>query len=130
MAKRQHSEEKVASARRSRTPNNDRSLPASSEDDRRQKPAMPSTNEQSGSAGRQTGHGKEEQGKDTGQDRYGQSGFGGKKQESETMGQSSYRQSGPDGGEQPNPKSNRGSGRADRESLDLRQDRDNDKKGP
>jgi hypothetical protein len=42
-------------------------------------PKNPSTEEQSGSAGRKSDTSGEGQSKDTGQDRYGQSGFSGKK---------------------------------------------------
>lgn len=80
--------------------------------DRDQEPAQPSSSEQSGSAGRRTA-GKSDPGKDTGQGRYGQSGFGGK--DGDTMGQEQYKKSGPDGGQDPHPESNHGSGRADRE---------------
>ncbi|HET9474992.1 MAG TPA: hypothetical protein VFO82_13925 [Steroidobacteraceae bacterium] len=100
-----------------------RSLPASSDEQGRPEPALPSSDEQSGSAGRPTVDGKGEQGKDTGQDRYGQSGLGGK-QGVETIGQASYRRSGPDGGQIDNPRSNHGSGRADRDSQDSTSDDD------
>ena len=101
----------------------ERSLPASSDEQGRPEPARPSSDEQSGSAGRPTVDGKGEQGKDTGQDRYGQSGFGGK-QVDETIGQANYRRSGPEGGQIDNPRSNHGSGRADRDSQDSRNDDD------
>lgn len=42
-------------------------------------PAQPSNDEQSGSTGRRTDADLLDQSKDTGQDRYGQSGFGGKR---------------------------------------------------
>ena len=82
---------------------------------RKRDPVRPNPDEQSGSAGRPTGGDPAEQGKDTGQDRYGQSGFGGQ-QERETIGQASYRRSGPDGGQIANPKSNPGPDRADRDT--------------
>ncbi len=45
---------------------------------KKQKPKDPSTEEQSGSAGRQSDTSGDGKSKDTGQDRYGQSGFSGK----------------------------------------------------
>jgi hypothetical protein len=54
--------------------------------------AEPSSTEQSGSAGRVTGSGENEQGQDTGQDRYGQSGFGGEPGQ-QTLDQANYRRS-------------------------------------
>jgi hypothetical protein len=75
--------------------------------------AQPDSNEQSGSAGRNTRKENLGRDKDTGQDRYGQSGLGGK-QSRETVGQKSYRQSG--GPQSPKPDSNRGSGNAEDES--------------
>jgi hypothetical protein len=80
-----------------------------------QVPRQPASEDQSGSAGRRTDENDRGHDKDTGQGRYGQSGLGGK-QERETQGQARYRRSGPDGSEQADSESNRGSGRADRES--------------
>jgi len=85
-----------------------------------QEPPQPDSNEQSGSGGRRTETRDNERSKDTGQDRYGQSGFGGKKGH-ETIGQARYRRSGPEGGEQADPESNQGSGRPD---VDSRGGRD------
>jgi hypothetical protein len=82
------------------------------------KPAQPGSSEQSGSAGRPTTGADGTQGKDTGQDRYGQSGFAGG-QPHETMGQWKYRDSEKPGTSDSKSQSNRGSGRADRESLDY-----------
>ncbi len=87
-------------------------------DEKEQQPAQPSSTEQSGSAGRRVA-GKSDPGKDTGQGRYGQSGFGGKVSR-DTLGQEQFKRSGPDGGQDPEPDSNHGSGRADRESQDYR----------
>jgi hypothetical protein len=80
-----------------------------------EKPVQPDSNEQSGSTGRRTAKGDLEQGKDTGQDRYGQSGLGGKGRAAETNGQASYRQQ-PSGDHE----SNRGSGRVDHEAEEYR----------
>lgn len=55
--------------------------------------------------------GEQERGQDTGQDRYGQSGFAGGEHQ-ETMGQSQYRRSEADGDPESKTKGNRGSGRA------------------
>lgn len=80
---------------------------------------QPPSNEQSGSTGRYTGADKLDQSKNTGQDRYGQSGLGGKV-DSETIGQRKYKK-GKSGGEQSPPEpSNRGSGTADDESEKKR----------
>ena len=79
-------------------------------------PAQPSSEEQSGSAGRRTDAGEGGRSKDTGQGKYGQTGLGGKKQR-ETDGQARYRQSGPDGSDT-KPRSNPGSGRADNQAED------------
>ena len=92
----------------------DRSLPASRDKQGRPKPAQPNSDEQSGSAGRRTDTHEDGRTKDTGQDRYGQSGFGGKEGR-ETMGQSQYRRSNPGGQEAPR-ESNSGSGRPDVDS--------------
>lgn len=79
---------------------------------------QPDSNDQSGSTGRRTGT-HEDGRKDTGQDKYGQSGLGGNRHR-ETSGQTRYRQSGPDGGQQSDPDSNEGSGRPDVDSQDKR----------
>jgi hypothetical protein len=47
-------------------------------DSKRSKPAQPSPEDQSGSTGRRVPEGNEPTGEDSGQDRYGQSGFSGK----------------------------------------------------
>ena len=52
--------------------------------DEQPKPVQPSAGEQSGSAGRPAATDEKTQGKDTGQDHYGQSGFAGGNPESET----------------------------------------------
>jgi hypothetical protein len=82
------------------------------------KPAQAGPSEQSGSAGRPTTGAENAQGKDTGQGRYGQSGFAGG-QPHETMGQWKYRDSEKQGTPDSKSQSNRGSGRADRESQDY-----------
>ena len=82
-------------------------------------PVQPDANEQSGSAGRHTGDGKSSQGKDTGQDRYGQTGFGGGKG-AETAGQASYRDSGSTADPDSKTRSNPGSGRAEHEAEEYR----------
>lgn len=76
-------------------------------------PSQPDPNEQSGSAGRNTSPDKLDQTKDTGQDRYGQSGYGGAKPA--TPGKANYRK--------PKPDSNRGSGRLEHEQEEYRRDR-------
>ena len=81
---------------------------------RKPDPVQPDSNEQSGSTGRHTDKKDLGKDKDTGQDRYGQSGLGGKENR-ETIGQQRYRQA-KSGSEQPTPDSNRGSGRAVDES--------------
>ena len=81
---------------------------------------QPDSNEQSGSTGRRTDKKDLGKDKDTGQDRYGQSGLGGKTNR-ETAGQQSYRQT-PSGNEQRKPDSNRGSGRAVDESEKRHKD--------
>lgn len=78
------------------------------------KPSQPSSDEQSGSAGRRTDVKDSGRSKDSGQDRYGQSGVGGE-HDHETQGQTKYRESGADGKPKGEHDSNRGSGRADRE---------------
>jgi len=84
-------------------------------------PKQPNSNDQSGSTGRRTDTHENGRKTDTGQDKYGQSGFGGK-QGSETSGQSRYRKSGPDGGDQADPESNEGSGRPDVDSQSPDED--------
>lgn len=82
---------------------------------RKQDPVQPESNEQSGSTGRRTDKKDLGKDKDTGQDRYGQSGLGGTENR-ETDGQRSYRKT-ESGGEQARaPDSNTGSGRAEDES--------------
>ena len=78
-------------------------------------PPQPNTNEQSGSTGRRTETEEKGRGADTGQGRYGQTGFGGK-HDHETDGQKWYRKSGPDGGRNADTDSNEGSGRPDVDS--------------
>lgn len=92
----------------------------------KQQPKQPSTEEQSGSAGRRTTNpgGQNGQGKDTGQGRYGQSGLGGE-HDTGTAGETSYQDS-PDGSDQPVPKSNQGSGRSDQVPEDQRRTRGKD----
>lgn len=81
-------------------------------------PAQPSSSDQSGSAGRSTESAKHSQGKDSGQNRYGQSGFvGGEPRE--TMGQWKYRDSEKQGTPDSKSQSNRGSGRADAETQEY-----------
>lgn len=84
-------------------------------------PSQPSANDQSGSTGRPTGGPETGPGKDTAQDRYGQSGCGGK-QDAETMGQASYRDSDKGLGAAGKSHSNHGSGRSDQEPEDKRRD--------
>jgi hypothetical protein len=72
--------------------------------------AQPDSTEQSGSAGRNTDAAAITQKKDTGQDRYGQSGLGHK----------APRESGSDGAKNGSVDSNRGSGRADRDETTHR----------
>jgi hypothetical protein len=87
-----------------------------------QKPVQPNTNEQSGSTGRPTAAPNGGSNRNSGQDRYGQSGGGGKA-DRETEGQTKYRESGSDGSARrpggaavrEDRGSNQGSGRADRE---------------
>jgi hypothetical protein len=76
-------------------------------------PNQPSPDEQSGSAGRNTETDKLDQGKDTGQDRYGQSGVAGKAVQ-ETPGQANYAENGCE--RETEGESNQGSGRTDHES--------------
>lgn len=82
---------------------------------RKQDPAQPDSNEQSGSAGRRTDKKDLGKDKDTGQDRYGQSGLGGKV-DRETNGQQRYRETGSGAGQRRKPGSNPGSGIAEDES--------------
>jgi hypothetical protein len=71
---------------------------------------QPDSNEQSGSTGRRTAEKDLAKDKDSGQDRYGQSGAGGRKGPGETDGQNKYRKT-PSGSEHRNPPpSNPGSG--------------------
>lgn len=77
---------------------------------------QPDSNEQSGSTGRRTAKKDLAKDKDTGQDRYGQSGAGGSKGSGETAGQRKYRNT-PSGSEQSRPPaSNPGSGSGPDES--------------
>jgi hypothetical protein len=80
----------------------------------RVEPVQTDSNEQSGSTGRHTGVDEIAQGKDTGQDRYGQSGCGGN-DDTETIGQAAYRKSGSDSEQERRSENNDGSGRADHE---------------
>jgi hypothetical protein len=80
---------------------------------RKHESVQPNSNDQSGSTGRPTDKKDLGKDKDTGQDRYGQSGLGGKVNR-ETIGQQKYRETG--GQQKPTPDSNRGSGRAEDES--------------
>jgi hypothetical protein len=105
----------VAKQHRSSKNPGDRSVPARRDEQGRPEPAQPNSDEQSGSTGRRTNTGELGPTADTGQGRYGQSGFGGKEGR-ETMGQSRYRQSGPDGGKEADSESNQGSGRPDVDS--------------
>jgi hypothetical protein len=73
---------------------------------------QPGTREQSGSAGRNTPAGATGQQKDTGQGRYGQSGFGGSSR-SKTDGERKYERSGANGDPRTKSRSNPGSGRAE-----------------
>jgi hypothetical protein len=102
------------------------------------RPSQPSSNEQSGSAGRKTGTGTSADGKDTGQGRYGQTGLGGSGG-GETAGQSRDGQSGDDeagagrtaavrsGVRGSRVRSNRGSGRPDDESENPQKNVDKSK---
>lgn len=89
------------------------------------KPSQPSPDEQSGSTGRPTAVPDGGSNRDSGQNRYGQSGGSGKP-DRETQGQAKYRESSSDGRDgaasrpdgaaiQKDSGSNQGSGRADRE---------------
>jgi hypothetical protein len=80
--------------------------------------AQPGSNEQSGSTGRNTEVDKLNQGKDTGQDRYGQSGLGGAVTR-ETIGQANYRTSESSGARASKSGSNEGSGRAGQEAAEY-----------
>jgi hypothetical protein len=84
-------------------------------------PVQPDSHEQSGSAGRPTGDGKSDAGKDTGQDRYGQTGLGGSRS-AETDGQARYRSSGAGVDAEAKSRSNPGSGRAEHEAEEYRGD--------
>jgi hypothetical protein len=81
-------------------------------------PRQPDSNEQSGSTGRNTDADKIAPDKDTGQDQYGQTGFGGVSGH-ETIGQANYRKSGSAAVEGRKSASNEGSGRADREANEY-----------
>jgi hypothetical protein len=76
------------------------------------KPKQP--REQSGSTGRRAATGGND-GKDTGQGRYGQTGVAGK--QTETDGQANYRESASRGSAANKTRSNKGSGRADRDET-------------
>ena len=78
------------------------------------KPGQPSSDEQSGSTGRRTDVKDTGRSKDSGQDRYGQSGLGAT-HDRETEGQTKYRESGGVGKPKSKNDSNRGSGSADEE---------------
>jgi hypothetical protein len=79
-------------------------------------PGQPESNEQSGSTGRHTGARELDPTKDSGQDEYGQSGYGGATKR-ETIGQADYRKSGSGAGQKRISGSNPGSGRAGDETL-------------
>lgn len=79
------------------------------------KPKQPTTEEQSGSAGRRAAT-PGRTGKDTGQNRYGQNSAAGP--QTETEGQARYRQSGTTGDTRTKAKSNSGSGRADSDETE------------
>ncbi len=83
------------------------------------RPNQPDSNEQSGSTGRNTDADKLDQGKDTGQDRYGQSGYAGPANDA-PIAKSSYRKTGPGSSRDRKAKSNRGSGRVDHEPAERR----------
>ncbi len=87
------------------------SKPAENHADRSPQPAQPSSDDQSGSTGRRAPDGEQPQGIDTGQGRYGQSGFA--EVQAETIGQAKYRRSEAQGDPKTKSQSNRGSGRAD-----------------
>lgn len=82
------------------------------------KPAQPSADEQSGSTGRRTPDSAESQGANTGQDRYGQSGFpGGPRKIDRTTQDADPREE---------HRSNPGSGHAEADETKHRQDTDAD----
>src|SRR6202008_4811958 len=83
-------------------------------------PGQPNPNEQSGSAGRATPADATQQRKDTGQGRYGQSGYA-DGHDSETDGEAKYRDSEKDGDPRSKKKSNEGSGlpSADETTKDI-----------
>lgn len=85
------------------------SFVATKKQDDQQQDDQPGSNEQSGSTGRHTGKEVLEKDKDTGQGRYGQSGFAGNVNR-ETIGQQKFKQSPPGGDEKLEPDSNHGSG--------------------
>jgi hypothetical protein len=91
---------------------NEGSQPAGSDADGDPIPSQPGPDEQSGSNGRRAVGEGQPAGKDTGQGRYGQSGFGGGDQ---PPTQTRYQDSAKEGDDKSKHESNRGSGRADRE---------------
>jgi hypothetical protein len=106
----------------------DRSIPAETDADGGvEQPAQPGTDEQSGSTGRRVADGNPPPGQDSGQGRYGQSGFAGTPHE--TIGQANYRRSGALG-DQPRKKSNRGSGQRDPEPQQSPSHSDQETVGP
>lgn len=92
----------------------DKSIPANTNGHGQMEPAQPSVDEQSGSTGRPTG-GKGNDGQDSGQGRYGQSGFGGKDQPVP----GSEDQPVANGEDHRKHDSDPGSGRADRETQGV-----------
>ena len=101
--------------------------PAPAQGQGSQVPVQPDSHEQSGSAGRPSGRADMDQRKDTGQDRYGQTGLGGTV-ECETAGQARYRRSGVDGDPGSRNESNPGSGRADHDPENNVQRGEDDQK--
>jgi hypothetical protein len=83
------------------------------------KTKQPASNDQSGSTGRQSPDAKTPTGKDTGQDRYGQSGVAGPPVE--TDGQTRYRNSANKGDPASKRDSNQGSGRGDADETRKKQ---------
>jgi hypothetical protein len=105
------------------TDEGDSSVRAGAFDEGRREPVQPPSHEQSGSTGRATGSGDPaEDGQDSGQGRYGQSGLGGR-QSHETMGEKDYRESDADGDASTKSRSNTGSGTAEHETEELRRNR-------
>jgi len=87
--------------------------------DKGREPVQPSPGDQSGSTGRPTGNGDPaDQGADSGQGRYGQTGFGGA--QPETTGQQRYRASEADGNEETKGRSNAGSGSVEHEDAEYK----------